>query len=165
MGIDGDVDRDNGRWVYGSWAFHAISRRSKDVRDILRSPTSVWQGRRRRSMARRRRWVRWERENSRNGESINRHVSGGLFYKGGEEQKMEGWSFLYKVREDLACFRFRSGTQESSSAEYPFHWIRKEREDGVLRWHMIFLISYSSSPLIRSGGGAGKFRSWILFSW
>ena len=41
MGIDGDVDGDNGRWVYGSQVFHAISRRSRDVRDILRSPTSV----------------------------------------------------------------------------------------------------------------------------
>ena len=52
---------------------------------------------------------------------------------------------------DLACLRFRLGIQESSSlAEYPFHQIRKEWEDGVLRWHMIFSISYSSS---RSGGG------------
>ena len=41
MGVDGNVDRDNGRWIYGSQALHAISRRSKDVRDILRSPTSI----------------------------------------------------------------------------------------------------------------------------
>ena len=39
--MDGDVDGDNGKWVYGSRTFHAIRRGSKDVRDILRSPTSV----------------------------------------------------------------------------------------------------------------------------
>ena len=77
---------------------------------------------------------------------------------------MEGWSFLYEVRADLAFFKSRSGTQESSSAEYPFHWIRKEQEDGVPRWRIIFSISYSSSPLIRSGGGAGKFLPWTSFS-
>ena len=60
------------------------------------------------------------------------------------------------MRADLACFKSCSGTQESSLAEYPFHRIRKEREDGVLRWHMIFSISYSSSPLIRSGGVQGS---------
>ena len=59
---------------------------------------------------------------------------------------------------DLACFKSRSGTHESSSVKYPYHRIRKEWENGVLRWHMIFSISYSSSLLIRSGGGAGKFR-------
>ena len=69
---------------------------------------------------------------------------------------MEGWSFLYKVRADLACFKPCSGTHESSSAEYLFHRIRKEQEDGAPWWCMIFSISYSSSPLIRSGGGAGK---------
>ena len=77
---------------------------------------------------------------------------------------MEGWSFLYEVRADLACFKSCSGTHESSSAEYPFHWIRNEREDGVLQWRMIFSISYSSSPLIRSGEGAGKFQPWTSFS-
>ena len=77
---------------------------------------------------------------------------------------MEGWSFLYEVRADLACFKSHSGTHESSSAEYPFHQIRKEREDGVPWWRMFFSISYSSSPLIRSGGGAGKFRPWTSFS-
>ena len=41
MGIDRDVNRDNRAWIHSSWTFHAISRRSKDIRDILRSPTSV----------------------------------------------------------------------------------------------------------------------------
>ena len=41
MSIDGDVDGNNGVWVYGSRMFHVISRRSRDARDILRSPTSV----------------------------------------------------------------------------------------------------------------------------
>ena len=77
---------------------------------------------------------------------------------------MEGWSLLYEARAELACFRSRSGTQESSSAEYPFHRIRKEREDGVPRWCMIFSILYSSSPSIRSGGGTGKFLLWMSFS-
>ena len=63
---------------------------------------------------------------------------------------------LYEVRVDLACFRFCSGTQESSLAEYPFYRIRKEQEDGVQRWRMIFSISYSSSLLIRSGGVQGS---------
>ena len=71
---------------------------------------------------------------------------------------------LYEARADLAFFKSRSGTQESSSAEYPFHRIRKEQEDGVPQWHMIFSILYSSSPSIRSGGGAGKFLLWTSFS-
>ena len=54
------------------------------------------------------------------------------------------------------CFRFCSGIQESSSAEYPFHRIRNKHFVGVPRWHRIFSISYSSLPLIRSGGGDGK---------
>ena len=67
-----------------------------------------------------------------------------------------GWSLLYATRADFVCFKSRSGTHESSSAEYPFHWIRNERLVGVPWWHRIFLISYSSSPLIRSGGGDGN---------
>ena len=34
----------------------------------------------------------------------------------------------------------------------------------VPQWCRIFLISYSSSPSIRSGGGVGKFRPYTLFS-
>ena len=86
------------------------------------------------------------------------------FYEGDEGRKTEGWSVLYEVRVDLAGFKSCSGTHESSSAKYPFHRIRKEWEDRVLWWHMIFSISYSSSPLIRSGGGTGKFRPWTSFS-
>ena len=77
---------------------------------------------------------------------------------------MVGWSLLYVARVDFACFKSHSGTQESSSAEYPFHQIRNEQFVGVLRWHRIFSISYSSSPLIRSGGGEGKLVPWIMFS-
>ena len=76
----------------------------------------------------------------------------------------EGWSVLYEVRADLACFKSCSGIHESSSAEYPFYRIRKEWEDRVLRWRMIFSISYSSCSLTRSGGGAGKFQPWTSFS-
>ena len=75
-----------------------------------------------------------------------------------------GWSLLYVVRADLVFFRFRSGIQESSSAEYPFHWIRNDRLVGVPRWHRIFSTSYSSSPLIRLGGGDGKLGPWMVFS-
>ena len=35
-------------------------------------------------------------------------------------------------------------------------------EDGT--WHRIFSISYSSSPSIKLGGGAGEFWPWISFS-
>ena len=86
------------------------------------------------------------------------------FYEGDEGWKTEGWSVLYEVRADLACFKSYSGIHKSSSAEYPFYWIGKEREDGVLWWRMIFLISYSSCPLTRSGGGVGKFQLWTSFS-
>ena len=41
MSVDGGVNGDNGAWVYSSRMFHVISRRSRDARDILRSPTSV----------------------------------------------------------------------------------------------------------------------------
>ena len=41
MGIDRDVNEDNRAWVHSSRTFYAISRRSKDVRDVLRFPTSV----------------------------------------------------------------------------------------------------------------------------
>ena len=68
------------------------------------------------------------------------------------------------VRADFACFRFRSGIQESSSAEYPFHRIRNECLVGVPRWRKIFSTSYSSSPSIRSGGGDGKLGPWTVFS-
>ena len=47
-------------------------------------------------------------------------------YKG----NVEGCLFLYSVRADFKCFKFLSGSQESSSAENPFHQIRKERLDG-----------------------------------
>ena len=74
----------------------------------------------------------------------------------GQEGKTAGWSLLYAIRADLAFFRFRSGIQESPSAEYPFHRIRNDRLVGVPWWHRIFSTSYSSCPLIRSGGGNGK---------
>ena len=57
---------------------------------------------------------------------------------------------------DFACFKFHSGMQESSSAEYPFHWIRNEWWVRVLQWLRIFPILYSSSLSIRSGNGDGK---------
>ena len=41
VGVDGDVYGDNGAWVYSSRAFHEMSRRSRDARDILRSPTGI----------------------------------------------------------------------------------------------------------------------------
>ena len=75
-----------------------------------------------------------------------------------------GWSLLYAVRVGFAWFKFCSGIQESSSAEYPFHQIRNECLVGVLRWHRIFLTLYSSFLLIRSGGGDGKLGPWTLFS-
>ena len=59
------------------------------------------------------------------------------------------------ARADFACFRFRSGTQESSLAKYPFHQIRNEHLVGVSQWRRIFSTSYSSS-LIRSGGDDRK---------
>ena len=61
------------------------------------------------------------------------------------------------------CFKSCLGTQESSSADYPFHQISNIWANGVPRWHKILLILYSSSPLIRSGGGAGKFGLYTLF--
>ena len=64
---------------------------------------------------------------------------------------------------DFAFLRSRSGIQESSLAEYPFHRIRKDRQDGGPLWHKIRSISYSSSPAIRSGGGFGKFGPCTLF--
>ena len=76
---------------------------------------------------------------------------------------MVGWSLLYAVRADFACFRFCSGIQESSLAEYPFHQISNEPLIGVPRWHRIFLISYSSCLLIKSGGGNGKLGPWTVF--
>ena len=69
---------------------------------------------------------------------------------------MAGWSLLYVVRADFACFRFHSGIQESSSAEYPFHQIRNEHLVRVPQWCRTFSTLYSSSPLIRSGGGDRK---------
>ena len=78
-----------------------------------------------------------------------------------EGQRME---LFIVIEGGLACFKFCSGTQKSSSAEYPFHQIRNIWANGVPQWHRIFLILYSSSPLIRSGGGAGKFRLCMLFS-
>ena len=77
---------------------------------------------------------------------------------------MVGWSLLYAARMDFACFKFRSGIQESSSAEYPFHWIRNEWLARVPWWHRIFSTSYSSSSLIRSGGGDGKLGPCTMFS-
>ena len=65
---------------------------------------------------------------------------------------------------DFAFLRSRSGTQESSEAEYPFYWIRKDHRDREPLLHEIRSISYSSSPAIRSGGGAGKFRPCMSFS-
>ena len=80
---------------------------------------------------------------------------------GNEDRWME---FLYDERADLACFKSCSGTQESSSAEYPFHRIRKEQKVRDPQCRIIFSISYSSSLLIRSGGGAGKFFPCTVFS-
>ena len=84
--------------------------------------------------------------------------------EGGYEGSAKGCLFLYSVRADFECFKFHSGSQESSSAENPFHRIRKEWLDGVPQWCRIFSISYSSSPSIRSGGGFGKFGPWTGFS-
>ena len=78
--------------------------------------------------------------------------------------KAKGWRTLYSWRASLAWERLASGVHESSSAEYPFHWIRKEQFQGVPRWRKIWSISYSSSPAIRSGGGFGKFRLCTVFS-
>ena len=77
---------------------------------------------------------------------------------------MAGWSLLYVVRVDLACFKVRSGIQESSLAKYPFHRIRNECLVRVPRWCRIFSTLYSSSPLLRSGGGDGKLGPWTVFS-
>ena len=74
-----------------------------------------------------------------------------------------GWSLLYVTRVGLACFKFCSGIQESSLAEYPFHQIRNEHLVRVPWCRKIFSISYSSSLLIRSGGGEGKFVLWMAF--
>ena len=41
MGINRDIDGDDGAWVHSSRVVQAISRMSRDARDILRSPTSV----------------------------------------------------------------------------------------------------------------------------
>ena len=79
------------------------------------------------------------------------------------EGNVEGCLFLYSVRADFECFKFLSGSQELSSAKNPFHRIRKERLDGGPQWCKIFSISYSSLPLIRSGGGFGKFGLWTGF--
>ena len=84
--------------------------------------------------------------------------------EGNYEGNARGCLLLYSVRADFECFKFCSGSQESSSVENPFHYIRKERLDGVPWWCRIFSISYSSSPLIRSGGGFGKFGPWTGFS-
>ena len=83
--------------------------------------------------------------------------------EGNYEGNAKGCLFLYSERADFECFKFRSDSQESSSAENPFHHIRKERLDRAPRWHRIFSISYSSSPSIRSGGGFGKFGPWTGF--
>ena len=78
--------------------------------------------------------------------------------------KADRWSVLYSRRALVAWERFASGVQESSSAEYPFHRIRKEQFRDVPQWHRIWSISYSSSPAIRSGGGFGKFGLCTVFS-
>ena len=75
-----------------------------------------------------------------------------------------GCCFLYSARAVFECLRFRSGSQESSLAENPFHQIRKKWFDSDPQWHRIFSISYSSSPVIRSGGGFRKFGPWMGFS-
>ena len=68
------------------------------------------------------------------------------------------------VRTDFVCFKFHSGIQESSSAGYPSHRIRKEQLVRIPWWHRIFSISYSSFPLIRLGGGDGKLMPWMACS-
>ena len=60
-------------------------------------------------------------------------------------------------------FRSHLGVQESSLAEYSFHWIKKKQHPMVTLQHMIFSLSYSFSPVIMSGDGAGKFRLCTLF--
>jgi hypothetical protein len=42
-----------------------------------------------------------------------------------------GGFYVYDARVDLVCFKFHSGTQESSLAEYPSHWIKKEKQARV----------------------------------
>ena len=74
-----------------------------------------------------------------------------------------GCCFLWSFKVDFAFLRSCSGTQKSSSAEYPFHRIRKDHWDKGPLWRKIHSISYSSSPMIRSGGGAGKFGPCTLF--
>lgn len=55
VGMDGDVDREDWKGVYGSshWSFQVISRESRHVSNIGRSPTNVWFGRGKRRIARR----------------------------------------------------------------------------------------------------------------
>ena len=75
----------------------------------------------------------------------------------------DGWRVLYSRRASVAWERFALGIQESSSAKYPFHQIRKERFRDVPQWRRIRSISYSSSPAIMSGGGFGKFGPCTVF--
>ena len=82
---------------------------------------------------------------------------------GDQKKKMVGWSLSYAARVDLACFKFCSRTQEFSLAKYSSQLIRNKWLVRVLRWCRIFLTSYSSSPLIRSGGGNGKLVPWTEF--
>ena len=71
--------------------------------------------------------------------------------------------FFVCSKSELCMFQILFG-RGSSSAKYPFHWIRNERVVRVPQWHRIFLILYSSSPLIRSGGGDGKSGPWMVFT-
>ena len=48
-----------------------------------------------------------------------------------------GCCFFKSSRVDFAFLKFHSGTQESSSVEYPFYQTRKEHRDGVPLWYKI----------------------------
>ena len=73
-------------------------------------------------------------------------------------------SFVYGESGLHVFFKFRSGIQEFFLAEYPFHWIRNKWLVRVPQWCRVFSTLYSSSLLIRSGGGDGKLMPWTQFS-
>ena len=78
-------------------------------------------------------------------------------------RKNSGVSLFIIIQSRLCIFEMLFWSPESSSAKYPFHWIRKDCWDREPLWHMIRSISYSSSPTMRSGGGVGKFRPCTSF--
>lgn len=78
--------------------------------------------------------------------------------------KAEGWRTLYSWRASVVWERLALDIHESSSAEYPFHQIKKEQFHGFLWWCKIHAILYSFSPVISSGSGFEKFGPCTVFS-